>query len=388
MTEFDVLSYLSPSERKSDDEIVQKVEAFEENVQISQEDVEETESVDESDEDGIVYTLDLPNIRSNPPAEILETLLKLMKLDPPKNFGHSQVNKTDLELLKSRAVSPKEFDHVTAWFEERGSAITRSKLIHLSSNISSPNDYLTSIVSSELLWIKDDNLKERIWKNASLRLSEHCGRTAQPDFVREISLSDGTLINLKEPSMTSDNLGLKTWGSSLMLSERLSKDPSLLKEPILELGAGTGLVGITCLKLGFKDTLLTDLPEIVPNMIKNIGLNNLEGELEVLDWSDCTSFQLSHPSAKFDTIILSDPVYSMQHPVWIVDMLKKFLSTEGKVLLQIPIRAHFVKERELLWNLLLENFIELQSISEDGYDDFGEQKFVFKVFKFNHSSSI
>ena len=37
--------------------------------------------------------------------------------------------------------------------------------------------YLTSIISSTLAWIEDDDEKEQIWESAGTRLSERCGRS-------------------------------------------------------------------------------------------------------------------------------------------------------------------------------------------------------------------
>lgn len=44
--------------------------------------------------------------------------------------------------------------------------------------------YLTSIISNELLWIEDEDDRERVWEAASARLSERSGRTGKPeDFL-------------------------------------------------------------------------------------------------------------------------------------------------------------------------------------------------------------
>lgn len=89
-------------------------------------------------------------------------------------------------------------------------------------------------------------------------------------------------IELVEPTLTGDNVGHKTWLSAYLLArhlpvmiEKLHPHPhpsvqSLIPNPsrpmrILELGSGTGLVGITAAALlPHAHVRLTDLPEVGP----------------------------------------------------------------------------------------------------------------------------
>ena len=139
-------------------------------------------------------------------------------------------------------------------------------------------------------------------------MSERCGRTAAPKMsrsidvpglleavskLRGIDLSEQLPIVLEEPPLTSDNLGLKTWGSSLVLASRLAKHgEEILMDPVLELGAGTGLSGIVAGRLGY-DVTMTDLPEITDNLRINVNKNALIGDkitVDVLDWMDPGKF--------------------------------------------------------------------------------------------------
>ena len=55
---------------------------------------------------------------------------------------------------------------------------------------------------------------------------------------------------------------------------------------MLELGSGTGLVGMVSSLLGYP-TVLTDLPEIVPNLQLNVDLNKLNNVTVLeLDWTN------------------------------------------------------------------------------------------------------
>ncbi|KAI7367925.1 hypothetical protein KC354_g3051 [Hortaea werneckii] len=101
-------------------------------------------------------------------------------------------------------------------------------------------------------------------------------------------------IHLHEPALTADNLGLKTWASSYLLAKRLvllqsdndesdttitkSSAPPLLPvlppdAEILELGSGTGLVGMAAARVLQRKVWLTDLEGIVGNLERNVRGN-------------------------------------------------------------------------------------------------------------------
>lgn len=42
------------------------------------------------------------------------------------------------------------------------------------------NQFLSSVVSSSLAWIDNDDQREELWTVASRRLAERCGRTGRP----------------------------------------------------------------------------------------------------------------------------------------------------------------------------------------------------------------
>lgn len=89
---------------------------------------------------------------------------------------------------------------------------------------------------------------------------------------------------IKEPPLTGDNLGLKTWGSSYVLAQMLHNigETSLshlvgqgeeTRPTVLELGSGTGLLGLAAAAIWKTHVILSDLPEIVPNLGYNVEKN-------------------------------------------------------------------------------------------------------------------
>lgn len=81
--------------------------------------------------------------------------------------------------------------------------------------------------------------------------------------------------------------GRRTWEAAIALSSYIVDSPGIFQQlPVIELGAGTGLVGILITKLKLaKSALLTDGdPNVVANIEENIRLNGLSAETCQLLW--------------------------------------------------------------------------------------------------------
>ncbi|KAL2428771.1 hypothetical protein ABEF95_006964 [Exophiala dermatitidis] len=241
--------------------------------------------------------------------------------------------------------------------------------------------YLTSIVSSSLHWIDDEEAKDSIWSAASARLSERSGRNAMPAMTRKFTITDHLTISLHEPSLTGDNLGLKTWTSSLLLSKRLLQCSRYMPQGcarVLELGAGTGLVGISAACLWNTHVLLTDLPEIVPNLERNLKQNlgaitENRGSVEsrALDWADDDD-RPRDEQEKFMIILAADPVYSSEHPRMLVNAVSRWICHDPKArfMVELPLRDRYDKERQDLRGQLRDQNFELVTEGTDtGFDD-------------------
>ena len=310
-----------------------------------------------------MHVLDLPNLKLKPNADELVSVLQSLKKKQLRNFSSSSSD------------------------EDEGM-------------ISGLFSWLTMIVGSSLDWVEDCSLRDEIWSLASTRMAERCGRSAQPTQKRQVDipmLSEalskrfGTtvlseIVELVEPSLTSDNLGLKTWGSSFILARRLVSEfckNKMLMNDVLELGSGTGLCGIVCARLGYRVTV-TDLPEIVGNLQKNVDLNCMDDEddirAQVLDWSDYTA-----DGIMYNTIIVSDPIYSPSHPQMVVGVIDKLLTkrSEAKLVVQLPLREKYEVERANFYNLLQAIGLNRREYEEEsGFDDFGESMFAWSTWSY------
>ncbi|POS73819.1 hypothetical protein DHEL01_v207783 [Diaporthe helianthi] len=238
--------------------------------------------------------------------------------------------------------------------------------------------WLTSLIAraDELLSHADQDTQQQIVDDASYILASFSSATnAEEDegageierefyFARdghqggdkiEVRLTDGT------PATGTDHtdVGLQSWGASIVVSDMMCASPErfgltvekLGREPrIVELGAGTGLVGITMAKLlprlGMSGAAVvaTDYhPAVLENLRSNIranfvGSDDIAVEACLLDWSDPCLDPPLHIAA--DMLIATDVVYAPEHAAWLRDCAAKMLLRDGVFWLVASVRPN------------------------------------------------
>lgn len=237
--------------------------------------------------------------------------------------------------------------------------------------------WLTTLISraDELLLLDDEDAQQRVVDDASYILASFSSATdAEEDegsgaierefcFARggeagdkvEVRLTDGT------PATGTDHtdVGLQSWGASIVVSDLMCASPErfdltvekLGREPrIVELGAGTGLVGITMAKLLPRlgvpgaTVVATDYhPAVLENLHNNILANFTERdsipvETCLLDWSSPCFDPPLHVAA--DMLIATDVVYAPEHAAWLRDCAAKLLARDGVFWLIASVRPN------------------------------------------------
>ena len=212
-------------------------------------------------------------------------------------------------------------------------------------------------------------------------------------------------IELEEPALTAENLRLTTWGSSFILASllhRIELDSESFRPAaalrsnisVLELGAGTGLAGLSAAAIWRTNVVLSDLAPIVPGLAVNISLN--EGVLSTLggsascgtlDWASPDKLVLHSADAegrqhtllaevnKATAILAADTVYSEDHPALLSGAILTWLqrSSHARAIITYPMRVAYLDEIRELWKLLqsggLEAIDEGRKLSGDDWDD-------------------
>ncbi|KAJ0117455.1 methyltransferase domain-containing protein [Diaporthe amygdali] len=237
--------------------------------------------------------------------------------------------------------------------------------------------WLTTLISraDELLPDADEDAQQRLVDDASYILASFSTATdadedegsgaierefcfpqdGQAGDKIEVRLTDGT------PATGTDHtdVGLQSWGASIVVSDLMCSYPErfdltvekLGRAPrIVELGAGTGLVGITMAKLlprlgvPCAKVIATDYhPAVLENLQSNIVANfterdNAAVETCLLDWSNpCLDPPLDIAA---EMLIATDVVYAPEHAAWLRDCAAKLLARDGVFWLIASVRPN------------------------------------------------
>ena len=183
------------------------------------------------------------------------------------------------------------------------------------------------------------------------------------------------------PGIVAENLGLATWGAAVVLADILYRwteeiqtsigqdeettSTDLSKHiPILELGAGTGLAGLTASALWNLPAVLTDLEPVIPGIAHNISLNpHLKTYAGTLDWTEPSTLYIPHhqpilaSTSKASIIVAADTCYTSSHPHLITSTVKTWLAStkEAKAIFCYPLRMSYIDHARNLWAVMEAN---------------------------------
>ena len=255
--------------------------------------------------------------------------------------------------------------------------------------------WLTSFVARAQDWINENEEdeeakaeKETILEDASALLAACSGPSAVGTVSRVFTFGptqpDPIRIELKDAPLSSQDhtgVGLQTWGSACVLSDRMVADPDhfgFCKEyasgrglRVLEMGAGTGLLSLVAVKLLERvdaneehRVFATDYhPSVLANLAINIQTNiGRDDECQgarltqhFLDWTTPThEWPFDEP---FDIILGGDVVYEEPHAVLVRRTVVEYLRKprvdfpDAVFHLMMPVRRTHRAETDTVHNI-------------------------------------
>ncbi|KAI0830833.1 putative methyltransferase-domain-containing protein, partial [Trametes gibbosa] len=230
--------------------------------------------------------------------------------------------------------------------------------------------WLTGFTARSDAWVYASDDEEETEARAALvdaaasLLSTFAGAEEEEAITRTFTFPTGSTsgavrVELNDAPLLSEDhtsVGLQSWGSSILLAERMCMHPAEfgLVTPaarplrILELGAGTGLLSIAAAKVLASSThrptiVATDYhPSVLANLRSNVATNfprpsGSSVEVLALDWQ--RPVYEGPLRERFDVILAADVVYHPEHACWIKACVERLLAPElGVFWLIIPIR--------------------------------------------------
>jgi predicted nicotinamide N-methyase len=146
---------------------------------------------------------------------------------------------------------------------------------------------------------------------------------------------------------------------------------------ILELGSGTGLLGISALCNGAAEVMLTDLAYTLDNLNNNIienSLNDLNIHAALLDWSNSSTYPVDK---NWDVIIAADVVWLEELVEPLVKTLRSLSNSDTVIYISHQTRSRHTDD--LLFNMLKSCFDIYEVLRQDYHQDFYSQK--IKIIK-------
>lgn len=197
---------------------------------------------------------------------------------------------------------------------------------------------------------------------------------------------------LKSPTST---FGLAQWGSGVLMSNMLTLGVIPLKTPVLDIGTGAGLVGITAAKRlaqsprrsdKFPLVTLSDCPTpVLMNAKHNLKINGVDdptlAAVVHLDWADVPGDEPAHyPTAnpnssldlktlkKYSTIIATDVIYDLETATQLPRVLALLLdrTPSARIYILIPARLGYDRPLEFFQRGMLRSFGEGEWTEVDG----------------------
>jgi len=175
---------------------------------------------------------------------------------------------------------------------------------------------LSSVVPASKVKISDasvENLAKVLELRKSAKVSGSWQRevgvvpqSAYSEGQYSLKFKNGKTLTVKE---TFAEIGMRVWDCAPLMSRWFEKGDFVKGRRVLELGSGTGLLGLSCAALGASHVVLTDLPSILKTMEANIAFTGYANTCvaQALNWNDIKSVDaLKQKFGPFDLIVASD----------------------------------------------------------------------------------
>ncbi|XP_043692062.1 protein N-lysine methyltransferase METTL21A-like [Telopea speciosissima] len=161
--------------------------------------------------------------------------------------------------------------------------------------------------------------------------------------IREVEVA-GNIVTIYEPDDVYDPVtgraltGSWIWDSSFILSEWMAShgrlDFDFHGRTVVELGAGTGLPGLTAALLGANHVVLTDVAQLLPGLRKNVEANALEDRVQVREllWgSDESQTSDGSELGHVGLVLMSDVFFGASETAALAKTLKRLCGSETRI---------------------------------------------------------
>jgi predicted nicotinamide N-methyase len=126
------------------------------------------------------------------------------------------------------------------------------------------------------------------------------------------------------------------WPAGRALADTVAAEPDLAGKRVLELGCGIGLPSVIAAHRGATVTATDASPDAVVFAAHNLALNDLEGDVAQLDWTQPDTLAAGAP---WDLVLASDVLYLKANVEALLRALPMLIGARGQALVADPHRS-------------------------------------------------
>jgi protein N-lysine methyltransferase METTL21D len=205
-----------------------------------------------------------------------------------------------------------------------------------------------------------------------------------PFFQETICGRPLRIKQLLQGELTGFGTGLTVWPAACLLLKHLEhrythpekQDVNLQKSLVVELGSGTGAVGIAAAMLGAQRVVITDVQKLLFLMETNVQTaqelcgGHLHVDVDEYEWGAPPSQRLLHADGKLpDIVLISDCILPRLYPIEpLVDALECLCGPHTTVLISYEPRYYEpFNPKTRFWELLAQKQFTIREIDDDMY---------------------
>ena len=209
-------------------------------------------------------------------------------------------------------------------------------------------------------------------------------------FLRELEIDiEDETRTVKLDQRYEGDTGVVVWDAAIVLAKYLESNTDMVRDKeVVELGSGTGAVGLCAGVLGAKQVILTDREELVEFLSHNIELNTEVTRVSALalEWGNNANIEtVMNMVTRVDLVLVSDCVFYEESLDDLVETMQLLSDKQTRILLTYEERDSQIKHdvMKLFFEKMKSHFTWKRIPHEEHHPDYQSPDIQIYTFTLN-----
>ena len=209
-------------------------------------------------------------------------------------------------------------------------------------------------------------------------------------FLRELEIDiEDETRTVKLDQRYEGDTGVVVWDAAIVLAKYLESNTDMVRDKeVVELGSGTGAVGLCAGVLGAKQVILTDREELVEFLSHNIELNTEVTRVSALalEWGNNANIEtVMNMVTRVDLVLVSDCVFYEESLDDLVETMRLLSDKQTWILLTYEERDSQIKHdvMKLFFEKMKSHFTWKRIPHEEHHPDYQSPDIQIYTFTLN-----